>query len=208
MNPDDFKQAWRTQSSQARLTIDPDLLLNEVRRNQRRFAAIIFCRDVREVGVALLMVPVWIYLGIRWSSPWTWYLTVPALLWIAGYMLADRVRHRRPPEPGESLREGVERSLAEVDQQIRLLRSVLWWYLLPIALPITAFFVQVTFKDGLEGWWTVLELLGPVACVVIVFGWIYWLNQYAVRSDLVPRRRELEALLASLEDETPAAGAE
>ena len=35
MNPDDFKQAWQTQSSQTRLTIDAELLLKEVRRNQR-----------------------------------------------------------------------------------------------------------------------------------------------------------------------------
>ena len=37
MNPDDFKQAWQAQSSQTRLTIDAELLLKEVRRNQRRF---------------------------------------------------------------------------------------------------------------------------------------------------------------------------
>ena len=30
MNPDDFKQAWQSQTSQTRLTIDADLLLKEV----------------------------------------------------------------------------------------------------------------------------------------------------------------------------------
>ena len=37
---------------------------------------------------------------------------------------------------------------------------------------------------------------------VIVLAVIYWLNQYSVRSELEPRRRELVALLMSLEDET------
>ena len=134
MNPDNFKQAWQTQSSQTRLTIDAELLLKEVRRNQRCFAATIFWRDVREVGTGLLMVPLWLYLGVKLSLPWTWYLTVPALLWIAGYMLADRMRHKRqPPEPGEPLRQCVESSLAQVEHQIRLLRNVHWWYLLPLA---------------------------------------------------------------------------
>ena len=65
-----------------------------------------FWRDLREVSVALLLVPLWLYLGVKNSSPWTWYLTVPALLWVAGYMLVDRIRHtRQPPEPGEPLRQ-------------------------------------------------------------------------------------------------------
>ena len=42
----------------------------------------------------LLMVPLWIYMGVKLSLPWTWYLTVPALLWVAGYMLVDRMRHQ------------------------------------------------------------------------------------------------------------------
>jgi len=42
MNPDNFKQTWQTQTSESRLTIDAELLLNEVRRNQRHFNATIF----------------------------------------------------------------------------------------------------------------------------------------------------------------------
>ena len=65
---DDLKKAWQSQTSPQRLTLDAGLVLNEVRRNERQFAATIFCRDVREVGVALLLVPVWIYMGIKTSS--------------------------------------------------------------------------------------------------------------------------------------------
>ena len=35
---------------------------------------------------------------------------------------------------------------------------------------------------------------------------VYWLNQYAVRAELEPRRQELATLLASLDDEAPTAG--
>ena len=80
MNPDNFQEAWRAQTSHSRLSIDPDVLLQEVQRNQRQFAATIFWRDVREVGIALLMIPLWVFLGIRLSLPWAWYLTVPALV--------------------------------------------------------------------------------------------------------------------------------
>ncbi len=204
MDPDNFKQAWQTQKSETRLTIDAELLLKEVRRNQQYLTAIIFWRDVREIGISLLMVPLWLYLGVKQSLPWTWYLTVPALLWIAGYMLADRMRHKRqPPEPGEPLRQRVESSLAQVEHQIWLLRNVLWWYLLPLALAMLAFFGQAAWKEREGGWWTALAVSAVVALGVGVLAGVYWLNQYAVRCELEPRRRELEALLMSLEDETP-----
>jgi hypothetical protein len=208
MDPDDVKRAWQGQASHPRLSIDAELLLKEVRRNERSFDAIIFWRDVREVGMSLVMVPFWIYLGVRLSLPWTWYLTVPALLWVAGYMLTDRRRHnRRPPEPGDPLRRRVESSLAEVEHQIRLLRSVFWWYLLPLALPMLAFFGQVTWRTRAGGLWAALVgLSGVLALVVVIFAGVYWLNQYAVRAELEPRRQKLEALLASLADETPDAG--
>jgi hypothetical protein len=204
MNPDEFKQAWQMQSSHTRLTIDAELLLKEVRHNQQFFTAMIFWRDVREVGVTLLLVPVWLYLGAKQSLPWTWYLVVPAMLWVTGYMLVDRVRHNRQrPEPGEPLRQCVQSSLTQVEQQIRLLRTVFWWALLPFTLAILPFLGQVAWQERSGGWWMALALSEVVALVVVVLGGVYWVNQYAVRCGLEPRRRELETLLMSLDDETP-----
>ena len=148
MDPDNLKQAWQTQTSQTRLTMDTEISLEDVRRKQQCFMAGIFWRDVREVGLSLLMVPMWIYLGVKHSSPWTWYSTVPALLWIAGYMLVDRMHHKRhSPEPGEPLRQRVESSLAEVEHQIGLLRNVLWWGLLPLILSFLAFLAKPPGKS-------------------------------------------------------------
>ena len=202
MNPDDLKQAWRTQTSQARLSIDADLLLNEVQRNQQSFVATIFWRDFREVAVALLMIPLWFYLGARHSSPWTWYLTVPVLIWIAGFTLVYRLRHPQAPnKPDEPLLQCVRNSLAQVEDQIWLLRNVFWWYLLPPGISITAFFAHVTWLAS-DDW---LEALGGgsilFGILLALYSFIYYLNQLAVRMHLEPRRRELSTLLASLGDE-------
>jgi len=199
MNTDSLKEAWRTQTSQTRLTIDADLLLKEVRRNQKSFDAKIFWRDLREVGVCLLMVPAWFYLGAQHSLPWTWYLMVPAMLWIAGFMLVDRRRHGpHRPEPGKPLSQRVESSLAQVEHQIWLLRNVLWWYLLPPGLPMLAFFGQVGWLARDCGWMIVPVVAGMVAVAVLILAGVYWLNQRAIRVELDPRRQELQALLASL----------
>jgi hypothetical protein len=205
MDPDNLKQAWQTQSSPAGLTIDAELLVKEVRRSQHYFTALIYWRDVREVGAALLLVPLWLYLGVKFSLPWTWYLTVPVLGWVAAYMLADRVLHsRQPPEPGEPLRQHLESSLAQIEHQIWLLGNVLWWYLLPLALSMLAFVCHVAWQVRSGGWLMAVVVAGPVVIGVIILVGVYRLNQDAVRTELVPRRQELEALLRGLADEGPA----
>jgi hypothetical protein len=207
MNPDHFQKTWQAQASQTRLTIDAELLLKEVRRNQQNFTAMLIWRDLREVGLSLVMIPLWFYLGVKFSLPWTWYCVVPALVWLGGFMLVELVRHRRlPPQPGEPLRQRVESSLAQVEHQIWLLRNVHWWALLPFALSSAPFLAQVVWSDGAEGWlMRAFAMAYVVAVIALTLAAVYWLNQNAVRSELVPRRQELEALLASLKDESSSA---
>ncbi len=205
MDPEEFRQAWQMQTSQRLPSADAELLLEDVQQKKRSLRTAVFWRDVREVGVALLLVPLWFFFGVTLSLPWTWYLVVPGLLWIAGYLLVDRIRHqRRPTKQGEPLRHCVEASLAQVEHQIWLLRNVHWWYLLPLLVPMLVFFGHVSWNDPLGGWWSTVPLLIAAAVVVMVFAGVWWVNQKAVRADLEPRRRELAGLLRGLEDEVPA----
>lgn len=204
MNPDNLKKIWNTEMSQPRLTLNADQLFNEASRKEREFNAMIFWRDVREVGTCLVMIPLWIVLGRMAGLPWTWYLAIPALLWVAGYMFVSRMRHmRRQPEPSEPLRQHVENSLKQVEFQIRLLRNVFWWYLLPLALPILAFCAQIAWRDQARGWGMAIVASITAVVIALAFAWVYRLNQLAVRASLEPRRQELETLLKSLDDEQP-----
>jgi hypothetical protein len=190
MAPDPLQQAWQAQTSQTRVTVDADLLLKEVQRCQSQLRATIFLRDCREVGVSLLLIPLWFVMGSVLALPWTWYLTVPACVWVAGFILLDRRLHpQRPGEPGESLFASATNSLAQVEHQIWLLRNVAWWYLLPFTISITAFFAQV-FWNALQmappkDWIETVIAAGSFAFLFIVlfgvYGFVYWLNQFAVR---------------------------
>ena len=202
MDPDPLQEAWQSQPLPA---VDTDQLVEEFRRGQQQFAAMIFWRDVREVVISLLLLPVWVGMGVGIGLPWTWYLVMPGLVWIAAFMTADRRHQRRQRAlPGDSLVRGVESSLAEVEHQIWLLRNVHWWYLLPLAVPMLAFFAHIFWRLSRGN---VREAAIATSFVTVVVGgvyiWIYWINQKAVRSTLEPRRQELTSLLRSLLDEPP-----
>jgi hypothetical protein len=203
MSLDKYQQAWKAEGSQVSLKFEPDLLAKDALHAHESFRSMIFWRDVREVGTSFVMIPIWIVMGIVMSLPWTWYLTVPVLIWIAGFMLLDRRRHpQRPSDPGESLLFLVKESLSQVEHQIWLLRNVFWWYLLPPSISLMVFSIHVAWETSGSWLGTVLisGLLGIF--LLLVYGWIYQLNQSAVLKQLQPRRDDLLKLMNSLEGES------
>ena len=204
MTFDELQQTWQSQEGDTLPRVNADLLLKQVQRNQRDFRASIFRRDCGEIGVALLLLPVWIYMGVTMESPWTWYLMIPALIWIAGFIVVYRLLHKQDPvQPDEGLLPCVERSLTDVDDQIWLLRRVFWWYLLPPAIPMLAFTAHVSWlkaRDWLEVFTDVNAVLFIFFLAILYF--LYYINQRAVATELEPRREELLKVRASLRDES------
>ncbi|MCA9191018.1 MAG: hypothetical protein KDB03_04635 [Planctomycetales bacterium] len=202
MSLDRFQQAWKTESSLVKVTFDADLVAREVQNSNDAFRSMIFWRDVREVSVALVLIPIWITMGILMSSPWTWYLTIPVLVWIAGFMVTDRRLHPQlPRESGEPWLIQLKESLTEVEHQIWLLRNVFWWYLLPPSISIAAFFVHSSWKMTGSWWGAILLTFFPGIVVYFTYLWIYELNQRAVERQLKPRRNDLLQLISYLEGE-------
>ena len=188
MSFDELKKVWQQQDSAGHVMVESNALLKLVRRNQQTMDSTIFWRDVWEVVCALLMVPVWILMGLGMDLPWTWYLTIPAFLWLAGYLVLNRrIQRRHALNPGDSLRESVEISLVQVDHQIHRLKNVLWWYLLPFATTISIFLLHVGRLDTL-------------AAIAVLYWAVYLLNQRAVHRNWQPQRDELQALLDSLSE--------
>ena len=203
MSLDDFQQAWKNQASRTQIKVDGDWLLKLVQGQRRRLRSTVFWRDFREVLVAALLIPYWFYAGLTYSLPWTWWLSVPALLFVAGFMLVYRWRRPQPADrPDEPLVRCAEHSLREVDDQVWLLKNVFWWYLLPPSVSFTAFIAQVSLSIA-DTWTEALVKGGPLIAFLFVvdFG-LYMLNQWAVRKALEPRRRELLELLAELGDDS------
>lgn len=198
MNFEHLQKAWQSQDTNAKVTIDADVLLKEVRRNQQQFRATIFWRDVREVGVAAFLTWLFLHWAIR-DREWSLYLLSLACFGVGIFMPADRwLQRKKRAAANAPVLSCVEDSLIQVNHQIWLLKNVFWWYLLPIQLGLGAVICSQFWQARHAGMAVILGLMGyALFCGLLCWG-VYHLNQLAVRKSLEPRRQELEALLASL----------
>ncbi|MPY90483.1 MAG: hypothetical protein GEU99_21490 [Luteitalea sp.] len=98
-------------------------------------------------------------------------------------------RETRPPGPDLPLNEFCRRARDRVDAQIRLLRSVLWWYILPLLIGVNLVVAGAASPT----------FAAVYAATTIAFGaLLYWLNQRAAAT-LAGLRRELNGSVQSFE---------
>ena len=208
MNFEDFVKAWQCQPG-AKLTVaDPEAAVRELRLHEYRTnrAYLILA------GLEAVMVPLFLFFAI-WFHDWADYLMAFVCFFICVFTLVDRwLQHRRRSvTTNETLASCIQSSLSQVNYEISRYKSVFWWYLLPLDLGFTA--CAVSWCWGLSGhqsaWIIVLGMI-PVAIWLLGCGLIswftYWLHQRGIIKRLEPRRKELEELLASL-NENPSTAA-
>lgn len=193
MTLDEYRKAWQEQEVPDRGAPDEEELLAWVQEKSEAFERKIRRRDLLETLAAVVVAGCFAYEA---ATSATWMARVgAAIVVLSSGFIAWWLRRARKAGPTRAADRSVaDRLRAErerVEIQIRLLRSVLWWYLGPLAVGV------VLFVLGLPS--------GPVATVVTLTivaslcGVIWWLNRREVRRYLRPRRDELTRLLDELE---------
>jgi len=198
------KNYWQKDAAAAKLAIDSDMLIREVRRNKEAFESSIFWRDFREAGGSLVIAVFFLYQGMKFNL-WSLYLPALAGIFVGVFMIVDRViQKKKLPKPSDSLAGCIRISLAQVEHQIWLLRNVLWWYLLPFAIGIALFWGHIAWQVRNDSGTGLMFIGGCFVGLIFLYTGIYYLNQYAVRKGLIPRKEELEAMLKSITNDNKA----
>lgn len=191
MNLDDARLAWQSQTLVEETRMKEEEMLELVKRDSSAFDRAITRRDRREtiVAVAVLLI----FLPLLATGPWLTRVGVLVLLG-AFALIFTKLGTARRLEASErvdlSLAELLESERSKLDGQIRLLESVIAWYIIP---PTVGAMLIVIGLRGLS-WFTA----GYAILALAVSTWIYHLNQQAVRRELRPRRSELERLIHEL----------
>jgi hypothetical protein len=195
MTSEELNDIWAEQNVSGKPVVVSTEAIWQVAQASERFEQTIFWRDAREWLATALVAGVFLYTAFAHGTiRWLPLLTAILACFPMTYATLRR-RKRSASNSGRKVIDHLQDSIASVQLQIGLLRSVLWWYLLPIAICMLLIFV-----DRLE---RVPLRFGPwffIACVfaIAVFAGIWQLNQRAVHNDLEPRLRKLEETLAEL----------
>jgi len=83
MNFEDMQNAWQSHDSGAKVTINADVLLKEIRRNQQQVRKTIFWRDAREIGAVVFLTLIWLHDGIQLHD---WSLFLFAFVWFGAFV--------------------------------------------------------------------------------------------------------------------------
>ncbi|HEU4586415.1 MAG TPA: hypothetical protein VFR95_11740 [Gemmatimonadaceae bacterium] len=192
MNLDDARRAWQSQTMSEESKMSEDEMLQFVKRESSAFDRTIARRDRREVIAGIIVAMV--FLPLLLTGPWLSRVGVLVVL-AAIALIYRRLGAARRVEAGErvdlSLATLLETERSKVEGQIRLLESVVSWYIIP---PAVGAMLIVIGLDGLS-WFTAGYALFTLAIAVLV----YWLNRLAVRHDLRPRRAQLDRLIQELQ---------
>jgi hypothetical protein len=191
MTLDDARRDWNAQTIGAEARMPEEEMLATVRRESSAFDRAIRRRDRRELIVAIVVMV--LFLPLLATGPW---LARAGVLVVLGAfaLIFTKLGAARRLETAErvdlSLAELLEGERTKVEGQIRLLESVVYWYIIP---PTVGAILIVAGLDGLSWFTGAYAMFALVVAVVI-----HRLNQRAVSHDLRPRRAELERLIHEL----------
>jgi hypothetical protein len=197
MNDDELKQLWQQQPLRAS-NVSATQLISAMQTKMTQLRRTLLARDVREL---LACVIVGVVFGIYFFTQRAPVTRLGALITVCGAVFIAwrilRARRTSPPAaPDATVVESARAELHSVRTQAELLRTILWWYLLPLSIGTLVFvwgtpMNNPTFQIGFT--------VGTVA----LDAFLYWLNQRARRTQLLPVEAQLEALLHSAETGEP-----
>lgn len=194
---DDIRDLWSQPA--APHTFDVDRALRDIQQRAARFERTIAFRDWREIAAGLLVAAIFLWFAFRAHDPFVRL----ADLWIAasGVWIAFHLRRHstvpRAPSRDRSAEAYRQALLDSFDRQIALLRSVKYWYLLPVWIGLIGL--------SLAQWRTHHSAMACVVSITVytaIFGAVWWLNESPGVRYLQRKQAELGSLIQELEGVT------
>jgi len=201
MKFEDLQKTWQSQQDSFELTIDSDLLLKEVKRNYRHFALEVLKCDKQDIFAGIFCSLIFVYASLSLNA-WFFFILVPVCVYASIFLVIDRtIQEGKQVKPSESLDSYIQASLSQLDHRIWLVKNVDRLYLLPYGLSFACVNACMLWEITRVGctivWvWAFLGAGFPLSIAFVIIA-IYRANQKCLRKELLPRKQELEQLLAS-----------
>jgi hypothetical protein len=189
MDFDRLSEVWRRSGGEAPPGLN-EKELAVIKERALAFDRTIRRRDALESAAAVVAIPGFLVMG--YATPSTLSRLGAAIIVLFCVFVIYWLRRARRPKPALDQPLGVflAQELDRVRAQIRLLRSVYWWYFAP---PCVGLFLLTIGASGPRSY-----KVAYLAFVALMCGFLGWGNRRAAERELVPQERDLEAQLASI----------
>lgn len=192
MKEDELKDIWQAANLRNQTINFHAINLKEMNNRIKKFENKIRKRNNVEIGAAIFSIVVF---GVFAYIKPTLMAKMGAILIIC-YCLSVIywLRKTENKQPNFDLMKNMKDQLMEyqnyVKEERKLLKTVLYWYLLPMLPGLILFLIG----SG-ANWWSVTIYF---VVVIFMFGLIYYLNQRAVKDRIDPLLADIDKTLASL----------
>ncbi len=196
MNDKDLQDLWNTPSPNDDFIIQHEKLIQNMKAKMNQFDKDIKRRNLRETIAALIVFVAFAVFGGFGLYDGNYLLGFACTIICFGcvFIVYKFVNAQVTISDEEvytmSNKEYLSYELKKVNEQIRILKSVFWWYILPIAVGLCLFFFAMPYNTT--------SLIIHIALVLAVSVGLYILNQKAVKKDLIPLKNDLEEQIANL----------
>ena len=182
---EDWERMWQSRMASED---DSERVARTIMAQVWRFDQTLFWRNAREYAAGIVLLVVFLGQLVMGNDRVGALVGIGSVGFVLGYLWWKH-RGLHPLDPASDAIAYKAALLARVDDQIRLLRSVTYWYLLPLSLPTLWQAVQVWDKSP---WAAVLSL----AVVGALFAFLRWLNVTAGVGALLATRANVESMCA------------
>jgi hypothetical protein len=201
MNENELKRLWQQQPLREP-AISPAQVMSAMQNKASQLRGTLLARDITELSACVFVGVVFGIYYFIFRAP---IMRLGALITVAGAIfIAGKLLYARRTTPvakaDATVVESLRAELHSVRTQAQLLRSILWWYLLPLA------FGTLVFVWGMSLGNLAFDLVFKIGFTLVTLALdvrIYRLNQRAVAKQLLPVEAQLESLLRSAETGEP-----
>ena len=163
--PDEWARMWQGRMASGE---DPERVARRIMAQVWRFDHTVFWRNAREYAAGIVLLVVFLGQLAVGGDRIGALVGIGSVAFVLGYLWWHH-RGLQPLDPAADAVSYKAALLARLDDQIRLLRGVTYWYLLPLSLPTLWQAARVWDKSP---WAAVVSL----AVVAVLFAFLRWLN--------------------------------
>ena len=208
----ELKEIWKNSSSEERIKFDLSILIIEVNEKMNKLEKAIRKRDTVDLITSIVSIPLFGYMAYTVPFPITKIGIILAMIGFV-WIIIKRRNHQKlksPISPDMSFRDQLKSQKSRLRNEVRLLDTVLYWFLIPGFIPYTISILGLG-DPAAYGWSNaiidqILPLpfiykLGYLFFALVVFAAIYWANKRVIKKTLKPMIQDIENAQLQLENE-------